>query len=68
MCCTLMRMLFIFHLYAIVVCVATDAIRYRFDEETINKLLEKEWWNGGEEELKKVGEMEFRVGEYVGMD
>lgn len=29
------------------------------------KVLEKQWWNGSEEELKKVGEMEFRVGEYL---
>jgi len=40
-------------------------VKYRFDEETIAKLLEKQWWNGSEEEIKRVGEYEFRVGEYV---
>lgn len=39
--------------------------KYRFDEETIEKLLQKQWWNGSEEELKTVGEMEFRAWEYV---
>lgn len=42
--------------------------KYRFDEETIQKLLEMEWWNGSAEELKKVEELEFRVGEYVGKE
>lgn len=32
------------------------------------KVLEKQWWNGSEEELKKVGEMEFRVGERMSED
>jgi len=40
-------------------------VKYRFDEETIAKLLEKKWWNGDKEEIKRVGEYEFRVGEYV---
>lgn len=51
--------------YAIVGGVPAEVKKYRFDEETIKKLLEKEWWNGSEEDLKKVGEMEFRVGEYI---
>lgn len=38
--------------------------KYRFDTQTIQKLQEKEWWNS-EEEIKKVGEKEFRVGEFV---
>lgn len=50
--------------YAIVGGVPAEIKKYRFDEETIKKLLEKEWWNGSEE-LKKVKEIEFRVGEYV---
>ncbi len=51
--------------YAIAVGVPTKVIKYRFDEQTIQKLQEKEWWNGSEEEIKKVGELQFRVGEYV---
>lgn len=51
--------------YAIAVAVPAKVIKYRFDEQTIQKLQEKEWWNGSEEEIKKVGELQFRVGEYV---
>lgn len=52
--------------YAIAVGVPAKVIKYRFDEQTIQKLLEKEWWNGSEEELQKVREKEFRVGDYIG--
>ena len=38
--------------------------KYRYDTQTIKKLLDKQWWNS-EEEIKKVGEMQYRVGEYV---
>lgn len=51
--------------YAIVGGVPAEVKKYRFGEETINKLLEMEWWNGSEEVLKNIGEMEFRVGEYI---
>lgn len=42
-------------------------IRFKslFDESTIPKQLKKQWWNGSDEELKKVGEMEFRVNDYL---
>lgn len=40
--------------YAIAVGVPAKVIRYRFDKDTINGLLEKQWWNGNEEELKEV--------------
>lgn len=29
-------------------------------------MLEKQWWNASPEEIEKVKELEFRVGEYVG--
>ena len=45
--------------YAIAAGVPAKVVRYRFDDETIAKLLEKKWWNGDEEELKKV-ESSFR--------
>lgn len=51
--------------YAIAVGVPAKVIKYRFDEQTIQKLQEKEWWNGSEEEIEKVGELQFRVGEFV---
>ena len=40
--------------YAIAVGVPAKVVKYRFDEVTINALLEKQWWNGSEEELLKV--------------
>ena len=40
--------------YAVAVGVPAKVVKYRFDEATINSLLEKQWWNGTEEELKKV--------------
>jgi len=43
--------------------VPAKVVKYRFDEETIKKLLEKKWWNS-EDEIKRVGEYEFLVGEF----
>ena len=40
--------------YAIAVGVPARVVKYRFDEATIKGLLEKQWWNGSEEDLKKV--------------
>jgi len=40
--------------YAIAVGVPAKVVRYRFDEDTINALLKKQWWNGTEKELKEV--------------
>lgn len=40
--------------YAIAVGVPAKAVKYRFDERTIEMLLKKQWWNGTEEELQKV--------------
>lgn len=39
--------------YAIVAGVPAKTIRFRFNEEIINKLLEIEWWNLPEEVLKR---------------
>lgn len=51
--------------YAIAVGVPAKVIKYRFDEKTIKKLLEKQWWNGDETEIKRVKEYEFRVEEWI---
>lgn len=51
--------------FAIVGGVPAEVKKYRFDEETIEKLLEKQWWNGDAEEIEKVKEMEFFEGKYV---
>lgn len=40
--------------YAIAVGVPAKVVKYRFDEITIRGLLEKQWWNGSEEDLNKV--------------
>ena len=40
--------------YAIVGGVPAKIIRYRFDEATITKLLELEWWNLPDEIIKKI--------------
>lgn len=51
--------------YAIVGGVPAEIKKYRFDEETIAKLLEMEWWNGDAEEIEKVKNFEFHVNEYL---
>lgn len=40
--------------YAIAVGVPAKVVKYRFNDGTIKALLEKQWWNGKEEELQKV--------------
>ena len=40
--------------YAIAVGVPAKVVKYRFDEQTVERLQKKQWWNGSEEELKKV--------------
>lgn len=40
--------------YAIAVGVPAKVVKYRFDESTIKSLLEKQWWNGAEDDLKEV--------------
>lgn len=52
----------------IVVGLPVEVKKYRFDAPTIAKLLEKQCWHAPAEEIEKVKEMEFRVGEYVGKD
>ena len=52
--------------YAIAVGVPARVIRYRFDKDTINGLLEKQWWNGTEEELKEVERHFWDVEGFIG--
>lgn len=52
--------------YAIAVGVPAKVIRYRFDKDTINGLLEKQWWNGTEEELKEVERHFWDVEGFIG--
>lgn len=40
--------------YSVAVGVPANVVKYRFDEATIKALLEKQWWNGSNEDLKRV--------------
>lgn len=40
--------------YAVAVGAPAKVVKYRFEEQTIKALLEKQWWNGNEEELRMV--------------
>lgn len=51
--------------YAIVVGVPAKVVKYRFDEQTIKALLDKQWWNGSEEELKKVEKCFWDVESFI---
>ena len=51
--------------YAVAVGVPAKVVKYRFDEETIKALLEKQWWNGTEEDLKKVERNFWNVEEFL---
>lgn len=51
--------------YAVAVGVPAKVIKYRFDQDIIEKLLKIEWWNWSAEELQKVADKEFDVFEFV---
>lgn len=42
--------------YAIVAGAPARILRYRFDEDTIQRLLDSKWWEWPEEELSKLGD------------
>lgn len=42
--------------YAIATGVPTIVIKYRFDKDTIDKLLQKQWWNSNEQQLHLMKE------------
>jgi len=45
--------------FAIVIGAPAKIIRYRFDKEIINKLLEIEWWNFNDKQLEKLKNKNF---------
>ena len=51
--------------YAVAVGVPAKVIKYRFDEQTIKRLLEMQWWNWSETDLKKVADKEFNVNDFI---
>ncbi len=52
--------------YAIAVGVPAKVVKYRFDEATIQKLLEKSWWNGSEKDLDLVEKYFWEVEDFFG--
>lgn len=51
--------------YAIAVGSPVKIIKYRFDEETIRKLLEIKWWDFEEDELKEVEKNFFKSEAFI---
>lgn len=51
--------------YAVVGGVPASIIKYRFDEKTISRLLERKWWDGKEEDLKRIEEYFFSPQEFL---
>lgn len=51
--------------YAVAVGVPAKVIKYRFDQDIIDKLLKLQWWNWSDDELQKVADKEFDVLEFV---
>ena len=51
--------------YAVAVGVPAKVIKYRFDEQTIKRLLEMQWWNWSGTDLQKVADKEFDVNEFI---
>lgn len=51
--------------YAIAVGVPATVVKYRFDEKTIEKLVEKQWWDGSMEDLKNVERYFWDIEKFV---
>lgn len=51
--------------YAIVGGVPAQIIRYRFDEATIEKLLQKNWWDWKESDLQKIADHFYDVEGFI---
>lgn len=47
--------------YAIAVGVPAKIVKYRFDEHTIKRMLERKWWNDSSEDLKEVEELFWEI-------
>ena len=51
--------------YAIAVGIPARVIKYRFEPETVKRLLEKKWWHGNETELREVEKSFWDVNDYL---
>ena len=54
--------------YAIAVGVPAEIKRFRFDEDTCNRLVERQWWNGNTEELARVADSFWDVKSFLNKD
>jgi len=54
--------------YAIAVGVPAKVIRYRFDNEQIEKLLKIEWWNFEDEKLQEIERYFFDIDSFIEMN
>ena len=54
--------------YAIAVGVPATVKKYRFESETIELLLQKQWWNGSSEELNRVADSFWDVESFLNKD
>jgi len=51
--------------YAVALGCPIKIVRYRFDEDTVEKLLKKKWWDGDMETLNKVEQMFFDAEKFL---
>lgn len=51
--------------YAIVVGVPAKVIKYRFDKNTINELLEIKWWDRNPIELREIAKYSSNINEFI---
>lgn len=51
--------------YAVAGGVPAKVIKYRFDQDIIEKLLKLKWWDWSDEDLQKVADKEFDVLEFI---
>lgn len=51
--------------YAIVGGVPAKLINYRFDEETIDKLLENRWWEGNHSSFQEVADLFYEINSFL---
>lgn len=51
--------------YAIAAGVPAKVVRYRFDSDTVSKLLGRKWWDGDETELRRIEKDFWSVNDYL---
>lgn len=51
--------------YSIAVGVPARVVKYRFDDDVIKSLLEKQWWNGTDDDIKEVERCFWNVNAFL---